>query len=88
MSVMRGRLPSRENPVDRLVAYISSLGKLASKSLDTLKHLQNETISFGHLSLIPRLVTLYEWLYDNLGHAITEEQAADMSIEAAFELLA
>jgi hypothetical protein len=82
MATMRALLPSREDPVSQLVSYVES-AKLGPQ-YTLLKHCQYGTVGFGHLFLIPKLVELYNWLYDNLGHRLTLEDAACVPMHAVF----
>lgn len=84
---MRRALPSRQNAVEGVAACVDTLDPSVAVKYTPLKHLNGNTVTFWSLALIPRLVTLYEWLYDSLGHSLSVEDAGAKSMSALFQEL-
>ncbi len=86
VSLMRRALPSRQNPAEGLSACIDSLDEVAAQPFSVLKHL-NDTAIFWSLTLVPRLVSLYEWLCDCQGHVLSQEESMTKSMGDLFKEL-
>ena len=85
ISAMKKRLPSRENPVAVLGRCIDAMvaGPI-KEQYELLKCLDGTTDNCWSLPLIPKLVSLYQWLYDALGNTITQEDAFSLSMQQVF----
>jgi len=86
MSLMRSCLPSKVNPVGKLIAYVDKCAASGTAQYGMLKHLESGTASMNALAIIPDLVSLYEWLYDNLGYVLTMEDGMK-PMSQIFEML-
>ena len=84
---MRRALPSRQNPAEGLSTCIDSLDDSADHQYSVLKHLSGTTAIFWSLTLVPRLVSLYEWLYDCQGHVLSQEESMTKSMGDLFKEL-
>ena len=89
MSTMRSRLALAVDPVSKLASYVdltSTQAGVVTDDYTCLKYLPSGTASFNCLSIIPRLVSFYGWIYDNLGYELTIEGAA-APMSHIFEML-